>query len=1036
MPPRKIKTIQHVGAGSSSVGVESATIDRDAKMRELYLNYFKDAVKKYGEKVAVLLEIGSFFEFFDIENVETGKTIANIRTIADILGMVPSIHKSSEAGIQNLFWGFPNHALNKYESMLINAGYTCMIIVQVKDGGGAVKDRKIDHVSSPGTYWAINAELEENIVASTGGRKEEQGLICILIEEFFDEKGKLKWQIGSSTFEITTGTALSVEQVVSVVDDKPILDLLEPFWTVYPPAEIIVWFVSSNKERTLNENQVCSWFSGLTKKPPVHIHIVNDRLEIFGASALRIRNDFLKSQFCSNTSLDLPSVLGLERHPFALACIGLLLEFVKDHVPSLLGYLYNHNLWTNENEVYLGNAALEQLGMISNNSAKSHECLLYWLDNVRTPLGKIMLRKRLLQPTCNIELLEDHQTRIESLRSLEISKAFVLEKGLRGITNLNKLGRKISLEKCVAMDLVVLLSNLMQCKNLIKETENWVAGLESEYVMELNDDLFDPLFSMFDIERLKSGIVSSSTNSRCIGLGNNHCYKIGIHHDLDLYETQYNKHLTEVNLLLKEWNALLKVGAGADAIKLETKDDIPFVVTTTQRRSVELQTVIKVKGLLPINVSKGPNSQVLLDNEFLTKANKEAQEIRTKWTECLKSYYYKDLKDWYFKVQTNGLFEFLVDFIGTLDTDYCLAKCADNYGYCRPSYKDNSEGSFVMYEALRHPIIERIKTDSPYVPHSLKLGNDDVRDMSDMSDMSVGDASHVSDASNIYAQNGILLYGVNASGKSSLSKAIGLSVLLASCGCPVPATKMTIAPYKSLYTRILGNDNLWAGQSSFAVEMTEFRSILNGANKHSLVLGDELCAGTETDSATAIVAAGIHTLVQKGAQFLFATHLHELLEIPEIKELGTKVKPYHLKVHSDVGSSRLIYDRTLHPGAGISLYGLEVCRGLDMDKDFLAKAFEIRSRFEGSIRESRYNASVLMKKCAICGSKEKLEAHHIIHQSTASTSGFVAPGVHKHSASNLVPLCASCHDLHHGKKLEIYGWKDTSSGKILHFEYV
>ena len=162
-------------------------------------------------------------------------------------------------------------------------------------------------------------------------------------------------------------------------------------------------------------------------------------MEIFGASAIRIRNDFLKSQFCSNTSLDLPSVLGLERHPFALACIGLLLEFVKDHVPSLLGYLYNHNLWTNENEVYLGNAALEQLGMISNNSAKSHECLLYWLDNVRTPLGKIMLRKRLLQPTCNIELLEDHQTRIESLRSLEISKAFVLEKGLRGITNLNKL---------------------------------------------------------------------------------------------------------------------------------------------------------------------------------------------------------------------------------------------------------------------------------------------------------------------------------------------------------------------------------------------------------------------------------------------------------------------------------------------------------------------------------------------------------------------------------------------------------------------
>jgi DNA mismatch repair protein MutS len=127
--------------------------------------------------------------------------------------------------------------------------------------------------------------------------------------------------------------------------------------------------------------------------------------------------------------------------------------------------------------------------------------------------------------------------------------------------------------------------------------------------------------------------------------------------------------------------------------------------------------------------------------------------------------------------------------------------------------------------------------------------------------------------------NGILLYGVNAAGKSSLGKALGLAVLMAQTGMPVAASAMTLVPYTGLFTRILGNDNLWAGMSSFIVEMTEFRSILRGAGPRSLIIGDELCAGTETASATSIVAAGIQRLADQNANFLFATHLHELQEI-------------------------------------------------------------------------------------------------------------------------------------------------------------
>lgn len=68
---------------------------------------------------------------------------------------------------------------------------------------------------------------------------------------------------------------------------------------------------------------------------------------------------------------------------------------------------------------------------------------------------------------------------------------------------------------------------------------------------------------------------------------------------------------------------------------------------------------------------------------------------------------------------------------------------------------------------------------------------------------------------------------------------------------------MHLRPFQRIATRILNQDNLWAGLSSFAVEMSELREILQVADPNTLVLGDELCAGTESISGTAIVAAGI-----------------------------------------------------------------------------------------------------------------------------------------------------------------------------------
>jgi DNA mismatch repair protein MutS len=341
-----------------------------------------------------------------------------------------------------------------------------------------------------------------------------------------------------------------------------------------------------------------------------------------------------------------------------------------------------------------------------------------------------------------------------------------------------------------------------------------------------------------------------------------------------------------------------------------------------------------------------------------------------------------------------------------LDVAWTTARLAREWAWQRPEFVEGGEESHVEAEGLRHPILERLAIGgAPYISHSIALA-----------------PTVPAAAGATWSAKGLLLYGMNASGKSSLMKALGLSVLLAQCGFPVPATRLRLAPFTAIFTRILGNDNLWAGLSSFAVEMTEFREILRFADERSLVLGDELCSGTESLSATALVAAGVETLAGRSTKFVFATHLHELATLPDIAGL-TGVRAVHLKVHYDAAADRLVYDRTLSEGSGSALYGLEVCRALDLPTGYLERATSLRKSLSGwqAPTRSAYSAAVAVDCCGVCGGSAGLETHHIVPQ---AAGGSDAPG-------NLVCLCTACHDDHHGGRIVIERWEDTSAGRRL-----
>ena len=94
---------------------------------------------------------------------------------------------------------------------------------------------------------------------------------------------------------------------------------------------------------------------------------------------------------------------------------------------------------------------------------------------------------------------------------------------------------------------------------------------------------------------------------------------------------------------------------------------------------------------------------------------------------------------------------------------------------------------------------------------------------------------------------------------------------MAQAGMYVAASEFKFHPYNYIFSRIHNNDNIFKGESSFAVEMSELRSILKRSNDKSIVLGDELCSGTESVSAQSIFASSVVKLSERKTNFIFAT---------------------------------------------------------------------------------------------------------------------------------------------------------------------
>ncbi|AVL94858.1 mismatch repair ATPase MutS [Moumouvirus australiensis] len=1020
----------------------------------IYDTYFREQEKYskiYGEKTVVFIQIGKFYEAYCTKN----KGYVNLAELEPLLNIkyIRRDNKNSDESKKPNQFGINCVAISKNLATLTENGYTVVLFDQ-KTSNGENIERECVGVFSPGTYLSDRQMQDANY------------LLSVYISEEKQLSGKNLIAIGLTIVDVSTGTSIVHEFYSNKFDERFGLDELVRIMQTYRPTEIVVYYHPIDYEENAIKNiKLYLELDKFKNKYFFVYHKKNDQdsMKLLNDDTFKInyQNDYLSTIFdlgvqkTLNKNKSAIETLNLQKRTYATISLMIMLKYIAEHNVLLLKNLSYPEIYLYNKHLILGNNAIEQLNVIDSNNLSSYnnkiESVFDVINKTSTPMGKRFLKDNLLNPMSqdNKEAITKRYDVIEKLIKDELYKKVKME--LKNIYDMERLHRRMGMGIIVPYEfyrldsfyqatnrIIALIKNDKTIKNIIGES---VIKDFLEYQINYN--------KVLDLDKLQN--YNNFTEI------DHSFFKVGVYPNIDKVQEQ----ITYVRSLIKSISEYFTNLIESKCVKSKNKD---ILVMESNEREGYFFTINKSnERILKEAINKCKNIKIELSVNNSLKLTKEdivfkqlpkgrtkifvtpmvehtinLSKYTTKLTKLTKKLFIESMVNYY--TQYKIMMHKICKFIAEIDFLTSGAIIATDYYYCKPIIPSKEkQASYIKVKGIRHAIVERLCNETEYIPNDIELGN-----VPDGENLDIGIPQSKP------GKNGVVLFSLNWCGKSTIMKAIGISIILAQIGYYVPAEEFIYEPYMALYARITGNDNIFKGLSSFALEMTELDAILmrtESQGENTLVIGDEVCRGTEDISGRAIVASALVSLSECNSTFIFSSHLHDIQELEEIKSLKN-LRFFHLRAEYDEENDCIIFDRRLMPGSGPSVYGLMVAKYLVKNAKFISRAEKIKKRLMNEdkidipVKASNYNKDLLVKQCCICNYcptleyHKELESHHIHFQKNCWEDGKIKekPYLHKNRLYNLVVLCRKCHNKVHQGEIIINGYVDTIVGPLLDYK--
>ncbi len=617
------------------------------------------------------------------------------------------------------------------------------------------------------------------------------------------------------------------------------------------------------------------------------VNIREDELYQLGKAAQMVEARFGKQVI---------SEKGIDQSPETILALYALLDYLENTQKNELKHINDVECVNDSLFMEIDVSTKRNLELTETMREKKKKGSLLWvLDDTKTSMGARLLRHYIDRPLASYPLIQERLNGVEELFQTPLMRESVRET-LAGVNDIERLASKISFKSANGRDLISLKNSLQR----IPALKTLVSGCNTKLLQEIAGEL-DPLEDVTSI--LELAIAEDPPFTVREG---------------GIIKDGYHDGLTELRRAMREgkdWIAQVeqeeKEKTGIKNLKVGYNKVFGYFLEVTKSYQhlvpdyfIRKQTLANCERYITPQLKEIENTVLGAEEKSIALEYEIFCQVR-------------DLVyDNMLRVQKTARAVAKLDFLQS------LATVAYKNNYNKPEM--SNDGTIIIKNG-RHPVVEKMLTDSLFVPNDTSL--------------------------NLHSEHFAIITGPNMAGKSTYMRQVALIALMAHLGSFVPADSAVITIVDKIFTRVGASDDLASGQSTFMVEMNEVSNILSNATKNSLLILDEIGRGTSTFDGLSIAWSVVEYITKTlGAKTLFATHYHELTVLEE-RIKGVKNYSIAVKKRGD----DITFLRKIVEGGTDESFGIEVAKIAGVPNEVIKRAKEVAKVLE--LNEIKFDAS-------------------------------------------------------------------------------